>query len=116
MEETALQREDADVLVFSGVLVRSVSGAEDAKPSTSQSEPSRPGSAEFAAVSKSLDTKRRFGAVRIYSICKAGHDCICWNYWSDSFTAFQKAINNEKSQVCSRKGILSVSISAFSPV
>lgn len=48
MEETALQREDADVLVFSGVLVRPVSGAEDATPSTSQSEPSRPDSAEFA--------------------------------------------------------------------
>lgn len=48
VEETALQREDADVLVFSGALVRPVSGAEDATPSTSQSEPSRPGSAEFA--------------------------------------------------------------------
>lgn len=37
VEETALQREDADVLVFSGALVRPVSGAEDATPSTSQS-------------------------------------------------------------------------------
>ena len=37
MEETALQREDADVLVFSGALVRPVSGAEDAIPFTSQS-------------------------------------------------------------------------------
>ena len=57
VEETALQREDADVLVFSGVLVRPVSGAEDAIPFTSHSEPSRPGSAEFAAVSKSLDAR-----------------------------------------------------------
>ena len=37
VEGTALQREDADVLVFSGALVRPVSGAEDATPSTSQS-------------------------------------------------------------------------------
>lgn len=37
MEETALQREDADVLVFSGALVRPVLGVEDATPSTSQS-------------------------------------------------------------------------------
>lgn len=48
MEETALQREDAGVLVFSGALVRAVSGAEDATPFTSQSKSSRPGSAEFA--------------------------------------------------------------------
>lgn len=37
MEETALQREDADVLVFSGALVCPVSGTEDAIPFTSQS-------------------------------------------------------------------------------
>lgn len=37
MEETALQREDVDVLVFSGAFVRPVSSAEDANPSTSQS-------------------------------------------------------------------------------
>lgn len=37
VEETALQREDADVLVFSGALVRPVLGVEDATPSTSQS-------------------------------------------------------------------------------
>lgn len=37
MEETALQREDAYVLVFSGALIRPASGAEDATPSTSQS-------------------------------------------------------------------------------
>lgn len=37
MEETALQREDADVLVFSGVLVRPVSGAENVIPFTLQS-------------------------------------------------------------------------------
>lgn len=37
MEETALQREDADVLVFSGALVCPVSGTEDATSSTSQS-------------------------------------------------------------------------------
>lgn len=48
MEETALQREGADVLVFSGALVRPVSSTEDATPSTSQSEPSRPGYMEFA--------------------------------------------------------------------
>lgn len=48
VEETALQREDAGVLVFSGALVRPVSGAEDATPFTSQSKSSRPGSAEFA--------------------------------------------------------------------
>ena len=42
---------------FSGALVRPVSGAEDATPFTSQSEPSRPGSTEFAAVSKLLDTR-----------------------------------------------------------
>lgn len=69
MEETALQREDADVLVFSGALVRPVSGAEDVIPSTSQSEPSRPGSAEFAAVSKSLD-KRTLG----YRVLKRAFD------------------------------------------
>lgn len=57
MEETALQREDAYVLVFSGALVRPVSGTEDATSSTSQGELSRPGSTEFAAVSKSLDTR-----------------------------------------------------------
>lgn len=48
VEETALQREDAYVLVFSGALVRPVSGTEDATSSTSQGELSRPGSAEFA--------------------------------------------------------------------
>lgn len=37
MEETALQHEGADVLVFSGALVRPVSGAEDAASSTSHS-------------------------------------------------------------------------------
>lgn len=37
VEETALQREGADVLVFSGALVRPVSSREDATPSTSQS-------------------------------------------------------------------------------
>lgn len=37
VEETALQREDAYVLVFSGALIRPASGAEDATPSTSQS-------------------------------------------------------------------------------
>ena len=48
VEETALQREDAGVLVFSGALVRPGSGAECASSSTSQSKSSRPGSAEFA--------------------------------------------------------------------
>lgn len=37
VEETALQREDAGVLVFSGALVCPVSGTEDAIPFTSQS-------------------------------------------------------------------------------
>jgi hypothetical protein len=80
VEETALQREDADVLVFSGVLVRPVSGAEDATPSTSQSEPSRPGSAEFAAVSKSLAIRTTMSEVRTTSLCEARHTCSSRNY------------------------------------
>lgn len=57
MKETALQCEDEDVLVFSGVPLRPDSGAKDATSPVLQSELSRPGSAEFAGASKPLDTR-----------------------------------------------------------
>lgn len=57
MKETALQREDEGVLVFSGSLVRPDSGAKDAATPVLQSGSFRPGSAEFATASKPLDTR-----------------------------------------------------------
>lgn len=57
MKETALRCEDEGVLVFSGSALRPDSGAKDATSLVIQGELSRPGSAEFAGASESLDTR-----------------------------------------------------------
>ena len=72
LEQTALQDEDAAILVFPDVATYPNSGtAPDATPSAAQSKAQQPGSAEFARTSKSLDT-RALG----YRVIKRAFDIV----------------------------------------